>query len=49
MNNEAEAMRKRTEARDKAIREKPPGFKGLAPLSPESIARGLSRGCITGN
>ena len=49
MNNEAEAMRKRTEARDKAIREKPPGFKGLAPLSPESIARARAEWGITGN
>ena len=48
MNNEAEAMRKRTEARDKAIREKPPGFKGLAPLSPESIARARAEWGITG-
>ena len=49
MNAEAEAMRKRTEARDKAIREKPPGFKGLAPLSPESIARARAEWGITGN
>ena len=46
---ETEAMRKRTEARDKAIREKPPGFKGLAPLSPESIARARAEWGITGN
>ena len=49
MNNEAEAMRKRTEARDKAIREKPTGFKGLAPLSPEQIMRARQEWGITGN
>ena len=49
MNNEAEAMRKRTEARDKAIREKPTVFKGLAPLSPEQIMRARQEWGITGN
>ena len=45
---ETEAMKQRNEARDKAIREKPPGFKGLAPLSPESIARARAEWGITG-
>ena len=49
MINETEAMRKRTEARDKAIREKPTGFKGLAPLSPEQIMRARQEWGITGN
>ena len=42
-------MKARNDARDKAIREKPPGFKGLAPLSPESIARARAEWGITGN
>ena len=42
-------MTARNDARDKAIREKPPGFKGLAPLSPESIARARAEWGITGN
>ena len=41
-------MKARNDARDKAIREKPPGFKGLAPLSPESIARARAEWGITG-
>ena len=32
-------MKARNDARDKAIREKKPGFGSLPPLSPESIAR----------
>ena len=40
-------MKARNDARDKAIREKPPGFKGLAPLSPESIARARAEWGIT--
>ena len=40
-------MTARNDARDKAIREKPPGFKGLAPLSPESIARARAEWGIT--
>ena len=42
-------MTARNDARDKAIREKPPGFQGLAPLSPESIARARAEWGITGN
>jgi hypothetical protein len=42
-------MTARNDAREKAIREKPPGFQGLAPLSPESIARARAEWGITGN
>ena len=49
MINETEAMRKRTEARDKAIREKPTGFKGVAPLTQEQIMRARQEWGITGN
>ena len=42
-------MKARNDSRDKAIREKPPGFKGLAPLSPESIARARAEWGITGS
>ena len=45
---QTQKMINETEARDKAIREKPPGFKGLAPLSPESIARARAEWGITG-
>ena len=40
-------MTARNDAREKAIREKPPGFQGLAPLSPESIARARAEWGIT--
>ena len=41
-------MKARNDARDKAIAEKPPGFQGLPPLSPESIARYREQWGITG-
>ena len=48
MINETEAMRKRNEARDKAIREKPPGFKGLAPLTQDQIMKARQEWGISG-
>ena len=43
-----EEMKARNDARDKAIREKPPGFQGLPPLSQESIQRARQEWNITG-
>ncbi len=40
-------MKARNDARDKAIREKKPGFGNLPPLSPESIARARQEWGIT--
>ena len=42
-------MKAKNDARAKAIREKPSGFQGLAPLSPQDIAKAREHWGITGN
>jgi len=41
-------MIKRNEAKEKLLKEKPTGFQGLPPLSPETIARARAQWGITG-
>ena len=49
LEKKTQEMAERNAQRDKAIREKPTGFKGLAPLSPEQIMRARQEWGITGN
>ena len=48
IDQEIEAMKKRNDARDEAIRNRPKGMQGMPPLSPEAIARARAQWGITG-
>ena len=49
LEKKTQEMAERNAQRDKAIREKPTGFRGLAPLTPEQIMQAREKWGISGN